>query len=175
MALLRGINVGGKNRLPMKDLVALFEDAGAEDVQTYIQSGNVVYRASASLAKRIPAVIGEALAEEAGLEIPVVTRTARELKAVAEGNPFLRQGVDLGVLHVGFLSGKPTAARVKSLEPDRSPPDAFEVRGREIYMRCPNGMARTKLTTAYFDSRLRLVTTVRNWRTVLKLVALSGG
>jgi uncharacterized protein (DUF1697 family) len=175
VALLRGINVGGKNKLPMKELAAIFTDAGASDVLTYIQSGNVVFRASAALARRLPAVVATAISKRFGFEVPVLMRTAGELRKVASENPFLRAGADVGMLHVAFLTSKPGTAQVDSLDADRSSPDEFELRGREIYLYCPNGIARTKLTNAYFDSKLATTSTVRNWKTVLKLVELSGG
>jgi len=175
IALLRGINVGGRNKLPMKDLVAMFTDAGCDGVRTYIQSGNVVFSAKRALARRVPALITQAIADRLGLRVPLVMRTAAELEKVVAGNPFLRAGADPKKLHVAFLAKQPTAARVATLQPDRSPPDEFSVRGREIYLHCPNGVARTKLTNAYFDARLTTTTTVRNWNTVLKLCELAGG
>src|SRR3990172_4148776 len=108
VALLRGIDVGGKNRLPMKDLVAVFGRAGCRDVRTYIQSGNVVFRADRALAPRIPVAIAQAIADRFGLRVPVVTRTAVELCAVARGNPFLKPDADPGALHVAFLADRPT-------------------------------------------------------------------
>jgi len=173
VALLRGINVGGKNRLPMKSLSALFTDARCTDVQTYVQSGNVTFGATPSLARRIPAVIENAIADQFGLRVPIVTRTAAELHAAAKGNPFVSDETDTGTLHVAFLAAEPTPAQVAALDPDRSPPVEFAVRGREIYLRLPNGVARSKLTNAYFDSRLGTTSTLRNWRTVLKLVELT--
>ena len=127
MALLRGINLAGKNRIPMKDLAALFEGEGCGSVATYIQSGNVVFEASPALARRIPTLVEKAILERFGYRVPVVTRTGGELRKVVRGNPFLRGGADAGTLHVAFLAGAPAAAKVKSLDPDRSPPDA--VRG----------------------------------------------
>ena len=174
VALLRGINVGGKNRLSMKDLVAIFAEAGCDDVQTYIQSGNVVFRAAEAHASRIPARITTAISGRLGFRAPVVMRTAGELRTIARGNPFLRAGADPDALHVMFLSDRPPPRKVAALDPKRSPPDEFEVRGREIYLRCPNGVARTKLTNAYFDTKLSTTSTMRNWRTVLKLVELAG-
>jgi len=174
VALLRGINLAGKNRLRMKDLAALFTDAGCGSVATYIQSGNVVFAASPVLARRIPALIEKAISNDFGFRVPVVTRTGRELRRIVRGNPFLKAGADAETLHVAFLAGTPAAARAKALDPDRSPPDAFSVRGREIYLHCPNGFARTKLTNAYFDSKLGTTSTVRNWRTVETLLELTG-
>jgi uncharacterized protein (DUF1697 family) len=173
VALLRGINVGGKNRLPMQSLSALFTDAGCTDVQTYVRSGNVIFGATSSLARRIPAAIQKAIAVQFGLTIPVVTRTAAELRDAAKHNPFLPKESDTETLHIAFLAGRPTPAKVATLDPDRSPPDEFAVRGREIYLWLPNGVARTKLTNAFFDSRLGTTSTLRNWRTVLKLVELT--
>ena len=174
-ALLRGINVGGKNRLPMKDLAAMFDAAGCGSVSTYIQSGNVLFEASPALARRIPALVGKAISDRFGYRVPVVLRSAVELRRIARGNPFLKAGADLDELHVVFLSDSPSAAMGRALDPDRSPPDEFALRGREIYLRCPNGYGRSKLTNAYFDSKLSTTSTVRNWRTVVKLLELSRG
>jgi uncharacterized protein (DUF1697 family) len=173
VALLRGINVGGKNLLPMKDLVALFRAAGCTDVASYIQSGNVIFRAAPALAGRVATLVTKAVADRFRFHVPVVVRTAEDIRHVSEGNPLLRAGADPEKLHVAFLADLPTAAQVAGLDLDRSPPDRFEVRGREIYLHCPNGMARTKLTNQYFDSKLATTSTVRNWRTVLKLCELS--
>ncbi len=174
VALLRGINLAGKNRLPMKDLAAMFTDAGCGSVVTYIQSGNVVFVASAALARRIPTIIEKAISDSFGYQVPMVIRTRGELLQIARANPFLRAGAEPGTLHVAFLAGSPAAAKVKALDPDRSPPDAFAVRGREIYLHCPNGFGRSKLTNAYFDSKLGTTSTVRNWKTVETLVELTG-
>jgi len=173
VALLRGINVGGKNGLPMQSLRALFADAGCSDVRTYIQSGNVIFRASPSLARRIPAVIEQAISDQFGLRVPVVTRTTAGLRDVVIGNPFLPRATDTATLHVAFLGAKPTEAQVATLDPNRSPPDEFAVRGREIYLRLPNGVGRSKLTNAYLDSKLGTTSTLRNWRTVLRLAELA--
>jgi len=174
VALLRGINVGGKNKLAMKRLAALVEEAGGADVRTYIQSGNVVFACPSAVARRLPRALAEALAREVGTEIAVVTRTADELRRAARGHPLDGPGVDPKELHVGFLADRPARARAGSLDPDRSRRDTFTVRGRELYLRFPNGAGRTKLTTAYLERTLGTVCTVRNWRTVQKLRELVG-
>ena len=175
VALLRGINLAGRNRLPMKDLAAMFSNAGCESVATYIQSGNVVFRASPALARGIPERIEKAISKSFGYQVPVVTRTGAEMRRIVRANPFLRSGADEAFLHVAFLDARPVAARVRALDPDRSPPDVFAVRGREIYLHCPNGYGRSKLTNGYFDSKLAATSTVRNWRTVLELLELASG
>ena len=175
VALLRGINVGGKNKLLMRDLAAIFSEAGCDEVRTYIQSGNVVFRAGPLLAGRVPDLVCEAIAARFGYRVPVLTRTAGELAAILGANPFLGRGAEVGQLHVGFLADRPEAAAVDALDPHRSPPDEFAVVGREVYSYCPQGLARTKLTTRYFESKLSTTMTARNWKTVLKLHELTGG
>ena len=174
IGLLRAINVGGTKKLLMAELRAMFEAAGCTDVRTYIQSGNVVFRAEPALAERIPALIEAEIAAAKGFQVPVVTRTAAELSAIVSGNPFLAVGADPARLHVGFLAGEPSAARIAELDPDRSPSDAFKVRGREVYLHSPNGTARSRLTVDYFDRVLGTTITIRNWRTVGKLLDMAG-
>jgi uncharacterized protein (DUF1697 family) len=99
-------------------------------------------------------------------------RTADELKKVISNNPFLKAGVAEKELHVMFLADAPDASHIRTLDPDRSPPDTYQVRGREIYLRLPNGMGRSKLSNQYFDSKLATVSTARNWRTVTTLLEL---
>ena len=173
VALLRGINVGGKNKMPMKDLAAMFADAGFSDVRTYIQSGNVVFRADPTPGEDIPSLISASISDRFGLQIPVVIRTAHEFRAIVEANPFANHTDEPDKLHVAFLSDLPNPANVDALDPDRSPPDEFAVVGREVYLHCPNGMARTRLTNAYFDSTLAATSTMRNWKTVMKLLELA--
>lgn len=169
VALLRGINLG-RRRIPMKDLARIFEEAGCADVRTYIQSGNVVYRAGAALARRIPDLVQAAIAEGYGFDAPVVTRTAAEIAAIVRANPYAdKAAAEPKSVHVAFLKDRPVARAVSALDPDRSPPDSFVVRGREIYLHYPNGAGRSKLTNPWFDARLRTVSTSRNWRTVTTL------
>jgi len=174
VALLRGINVGGKNKLPMKELVTLFEGLGFKDVRSYIQSGNVIFGGSAAAAKKAPDLVTAGIKKRWGYDIPVVTRTAAELIAAVKRNPFVRHA-EPAHLSIAFLATKPSAARVAALDPDRSPGDHFEVLGREVHLHAPNGAAGSKLTNQYFDSKLSTISTARNWRTVHKLIELAGG
>jgi uncharacterized protein (DUF1697 family) len=169
-ALLRGINVGGKNMLPMAKLVELFATAGCKNVETYIQSGNVVFDASASVAKHAPGAVSEAIERQFGYKVPMALRSGAEMAGIIRGNPFLAQGAAERELYVYFQTGEPAAAE---LDARRSPPDEFELRGREIYLRLPNGAGRTKLTNAYFDAQLKTACTARNWATVLRLAAMT--
>jgi len=170
VALLRGINVGGKNIVSMKDLAALFTAAGCRDVTTYIQSGNVIFTAPAPVLKKLPAAISNAYG------VPAVIRSQEELAAAVRGNLYLAEGVDPidpKTLHIMFLAGRPSASAVAALEPDRSPPCRFHVKGQDIYLHLPSGVAKTKITNAWIDSKLSTVSTMRNWTTVLKLLELT--
>ena len=175
VALLRGINVGGHNKLPMKELSALFEKAECHSVRTYIQSGNVIFDPGTQDPASLPSRITDLITERFGYQIPVVLRSAQELKTVVENNPFAAEDFDPKTLLVAFLAQKPTADAVAGLDPDRSPPDRFVVRGQEIYVNYPDGVRRSKLTNAYFDSKLGTISTARNWRTTLKLLELAQG
>jgi uncharacterized protein (DUF1697 family) len=171
VALLRGINVGGNNLLPMKDLARMFANAGCSDVRTYIQSGNVIFEKPAG-ADKLATVIAGNIEKRFGFRIPVILRTSEQLRNALRGNPFLAAGVDPKMLYLYFLADAPNAGAIAGLDLARFAPDVFHVRGQEIYLHLPNGMARTKLTNAYFDSKLSTVCTARNWATVSKLAAM---
>ena len=172
VALLRGVNVGGKNKLPMKELTTIFLEAGCKNVKTYIQSGNVVFEAELALAARIPGEVEAAILRRLGYEARLTLRSAAELAAVIESNPFLDRG-DSKALHVAFLATAPAPERIAALDPNRSPSDELAVRGREIYLFCPNGLGRSKLSNAWLDSKLETMSTFRNWNTVQKLLAMA--
>ena len=172
-ALLRGVNVGGANKLAMSDLRAIFESAGCLQVQTIIQSGNVVFCAEDKVAKGLGDAITKQVEKRFGLKVPVVLRSAAELEAVIGANLYLNAGAAEEMLHVSFLADRPSADLVAGLDAARSAPDEFAVVGRDIYMKLVTGAAKTKLTNAYFDSKLKTVSTMRNWRTVLKLAEMT--
>lgn len=172
VALLRGINVGGKNKLPMKALGELFNGAGCRGVRTYIQSGNVVFDATAALARAVPDRIGGEIERAFGHRPPIVLRSRQEMQIVSSTNPFLLRGEDESLAYVAFLADEPTEERIRSLDPLRSAPDEFAVQGREIFLHLPGGVADSKLTNTYFDAKLATVSTARNWRTVQKLLEM---
>ena len=118
----------------MKGLAKLFVAAGCAEVRTYIQSGNVVFRASDAAAARIGAAVTAAIEKRFGLAVPVVVRSAAELREVVRNNPFIGKGDD-GALFVSFLADRPDRGKVASLDPKRSPPDQFLVRGGEVYLK----------------------------------------
>jgi uncharacterized protein (DUF1697 family) len=156
----------------MKELAELFLQVGCSEVKTFIQSGNVLFNAPAKVARKIAATLPEQIEKRFGHRPPLVIRTAEQLAMVAGNNPFLAAGAAEDMVHVMFLADTPDAARVEGLDAARSLPDAFAVRGADIYLHLPNGVAKTKLSNAYFDSKLATISTGRNWRTVLSLLAM---
>jgi uncharacterized protein (DUF1697 family) len=153
----------------------MFTAAGCAAVRTFIASGNVVFRASPSLAGRLPRLLPARIEQHFGHRPPVILRSAEQLNETIRANPFLKAGESEENLYILFLADEPACELVQKLDPARSPPDTFEVRGKEVYMRLLTGAAHTKLTNAYFDSKLSTVSTGRNWRTVLKLRDLMEG
>jgi uncharacterized protein (DUF1697 family) len=172
VALLRGINVGGKHSLPMQQLTEIFAEAKCADVRTYIQSGNVIFSASTAVIEGISECIAKKIEQRFGFVSPVILRTTEQMAQAVRDNPFVRAGLPQQTLYAYFLADLPTADAIKNLDPKRSAPDAFRVLDRQVYLHLPNGMARTKLTNAYFDSKLSTVSTARNWATVLALLQM---
>jgi uncharacterized protein (DUF1697 family) len=173
VALLRGINLGARNKVGMADLRALFEALGHENVATYVQSGNVVFKSAVRSAAELNGRIEERIARDLGLTVTVLIRTKAELGKVAAGNPLAKDAADTAHLHVTFLADAPERARVRDLEDAYDGPDAFRVVGREVYLCCPNGYGRSKLSNAFLEKRLGTVATTRNWKTVSKLAELA--
>lgn len=173
VALLRGLNVGGKNRLAMTDLAGAFTACGCSNVSTFIQSGNVIFDASSAVYDALRSDVPARISKLHGLAAPVVLRSHDELARVPTENPFADRPLDDKLFNVLFLADAPTAAAAKSLDPARSPGDEYRLVGREIYLWLPGGVARSKLTNAYFDRALGTITTGRNWRTIRKLIELS--
>ena len=130
VALLQGINVGPHRQMAMRDLVAVCDDLGYDDVQTYLRSGNVVFRASRGSAGRIAGALEAAIAERFGFDVTTLIRTPGELERIVAGNPFVERGAQIDRLHVTFLQEKPTKAAVEAIDPDEGRGDEFEVVGR---------------------------------------------
>ena len=173
IAMLRGINVGGHKKVLMADLRKSCEALGFEQVQTYVQSGNVIFKARGS-ADALSKKMEEMILEDFGFEVSVMSRSAAEMEKIRAANPFLkRAGADLTKLHVTFLSSAPPPGAVKKIEAFAAPPEEFQCKEREIYLYLPNGFGRSKLATAPFERLLGVRATARNWNTVTKLCEMS--
>ncbi|MCP3063685.1 DUF1697 domain-containing protein [Myxococcus sp. K38C18041901] len=171
--LLRGVNVGTKNSLPMAELREMLSKLGCVDVKTYVQSGNAVFTTKLGAAALTKA-IEDALARFMGRPIATTLRTLKQLQAVVDGNPFADVATNPSYLCVTFLSHAPTKAELSSLHDQDWTPELFEVAGKEIYTWYPNGQGRSPLAVALGKLSLRGTATTRNWNTVLKVLALLG-
>lgn len=174
ICLLRGINVSGKNKLAMKDLKAACEKLGLKDVTTYIQSGNVVFRHPGfKTTGEAGQMIRNAIQKNFGLEVPVLVLTAEEFVQSVKNNPFLAEkNVETEKLHITFLSDIPADALSEKLKQYDYPPDRYITDGTTIYLYTPGGYGNTKLSNNFFESKLKVTATTRNWKTVNELVRM---
>ncbi|MEY2416263.1 MAG: hypothetical protein QOH53_1597 [Ilumatobacteraceae bacterium] len=172
VVLLRGVNVGGANRLAMADLKDVVTVLGHTEVSTYIQSGNVVLRSDRKDRAAMADEICAGIQAKSGLSVAAVLRTPKELRASLAANPF-KEVPDGARTLITYLAGTPAAADVARLETDRFLPDQFVVMGSELYGLYPNGAGRSKMTLDYFEKRLHVHGTSRNLNTVAKLIELS--
>lgn len=169
VALLRGVNVGGGNRLPMADFRDSVEALGYADVTTYIQSGNVVFRTDESETEIVERLRG-VLSDRHGLAVPVVVRSGDELAGVVARHPFAGDRLDPKLLHVAFLDRAPDPA--DGPDEDRWSPDRWALVGRELYLAYPGGSARSKMTIEQFERSWGVTATARNLNTVAKLAEM---
>lgn len=172
VALLRGINVGGHNKLPMADLRAIAVDSGLTDVGTYIQSGNVL-----GISRKSPARVGsdlhDAILASSGLDVRIAVRSAADLDSIVGENPFLERATEDKQLHVVFLFARGSAKQIAGVDEAAYAPDEVALRGSNAYLFTPNGLGRAKIATESMMRRLGIEGTARNWRTVTKLAAMA--
>ncbi|SNY24492.1 DUF1697 domain-containing protein [Paractinoplanes atraurantiacus] len=173
VALLRGINVAGNTRVSMDGLRKVFADLGHEDVKTYLQTGNIVFTAGGKAAQ-IAAELEKKVAADLGVSPTVLLRTVAEMSAVLDANPYLDDESDHTKLHVTFLAEKPDAKHRDALTRPDGETAEFQLRGREVFLHCPNGYGRTKLNNSFIEKKLGVRATTRNWKTVAKLCELAG-
>jgi uncharacterized protein (DUF1697 family) len=170
VSMLRAVNVGGTSRIKMEPLRAAYEGLGFKDVRTLLQSGNVLFRSSVRDPRQLAKRIKQELERKFGLQIEVVIRTLPELERIFERGPVLSPRADPAKLLVMFLAGAPDAPGQARLVKAHKGPEMLEVRGPEVYLYYPEGVGRSKLTTAVLESHLGAVGTARNWNTLTKLV-----
>ena len=174
ISILRGINVSGQKKILMADLKSLFESLKFSDVNTYIQSGNVSFKANEKLSDILLAEkIEKAIYKKYSFEVPVIIRNEGELKKITSSNPFLKEkGIDIKKLHVTFLSQIPGEAEIKNIAGVDYSPDRFVITGKEIYLHIPESYGETKLSNNFFEKKLKVKATTRNWNTVNKLLEM---
>jgi uncharacterized protein (DUF1697 family) len=173
VSLLRGINVGGHKKIRMAELRALYASLGFDPVQSYIQSGNVVFGGGRGTAAELARTLEQAIAGRFGFDVPVILRTAAELERVVRDNPFLAEGADPARLHVTFLAQAPSARVAADFAAYRVGPDELRLVGREAYLHCPGGLGTSKLTPTFMERALGSASTTRNWNTVNKALEMA--
>ncbi|MEU9152562.1 DUF1697 domain-containing protein [Streptomyces sp. NPDC048417] len=174
-ALLRGINVGGRKKLPMAELRALMTGLGHESVVTYLQSGQAVFATAHGDAESLAAELTEAIEERFGFSVDVLVRDHAYLTAIAEACPFPAAELEARQLHVTYFSAPVTPERFAGLDPAAHLPEDFRLGDRALYLYAPDGLGRSKLAEALSRPRINkgLIATTRNWNTVVKLVELT--
>jgi uncharacterized protein (DUF1697 family) len=174
VALFRGINVGGNNVLPMKDLVAQLENIGSQNVKTYIQSGNAVFQHKEEKASLLSNKIRAPIKKSHGFEPQVLLLKPEEVERAIESNPFPNAESEPKTLHVHFLASMPTNPDLGALENLKSERERFALKDGVFYLHAPDGIGRSKLA-ANTETSLGVAITSRNWRTVCKVMAKQNG
>jgi uncharacterized protein (DUF1697 family) len=172
IAFFRGINVGGNNKLPMKELAALLAGEGLSDVATYIQSGNAVFRSARATAASLEKRIGAAVAKQHGFQPRVLVLSVAELEQAIAANPFPQADEDPKRLHLFFLAQKPSSAKLDALEKLKADSEAFALIDKVFYLYTPEGFGVSKLAERA-EKHLGVDATARNWRTVGKVLEMA--
>lgn len=169
IAIIRGINVGGHHKVNMKELREAMEKNKFKDVRTYIQSGNIVFRSALKKIESIETSLSKLLKATFDVNVPVIVRDEKEWKRTIKRNPFLGRTEDLTKLLVTFLSEMPSAELVKSTALINFAHDEFFIDGKDVYLYCKDGYGKTDIPNTFFEKKLKVTGTTRNWKTVLEL------
>lgn len=165
--MLRGINVAGQKKVSMEELKKLYESLGFKIVQTYIQSGNVIFQFHDTNVSKLQKIIERKIKQSLGFDVLVLIRTKNEFQILIENTPFLNK--DIGKLHITFLSYAPIHVPLEEINKIKDKSEEFSISNREIYLFCPNGYGKSKLSNNFLERKLKVSATTRNWRTVTKL------
>jgi uncharacterized protein (DUF1697 family) len=174
--LLRGINVSGQKLIKMDALKTMYRQLDFQNTETYLQSGNVIFRDGHSDPSALAATISSKIQEQFGFEVPVIVLNVDDLKAIIEANPFkddLR--MDRQFLHVTFLASDPKKIDLELIESKKSPGEEIALIKKAVYLYYPDGYGRTKLTNNFMETKLRVGATTRNWKTVNELLKIALG
>lgn len=171
IVLLRGINVSGARKVPMADLKKACQQAGFQNVQTYIQSGNVVFDSGETNKQILETKIQELITETFGFnDVPVIVRTAEEWAESIARNPFLKEEkVEIKKLYLTFLKELPSSENVEKISQPEFYSDRFQVVEKDVFVCYGNDYSQTKITNDFFEKKLKVAATTRNWNTVMKL------
>lgn len=173
LALLRGINVSGHNMIKMDALKTLLENVGFQNVQTYIQSGNVFVETNEEHGASIGFTIKQEIFKKFGHDVPVIVIGKNDLEMCFKNNPFLKeQNVDTKKLYVAFISKELTSSAINELKISQFKPDEAVIDGNKIYIKYDIGAGKTRLDQKYIEKKLNVTATIRNWNTVCKLLEI---
>jgi uncharacterized protein (DUF1697 family) len=174
ISMLRGVNVGGHNKIKMDALRALYESLKLRDAQTYVQSGNVIFRTDERDMTRLARRIEDGIEKKFGFRPDVILRTTAEMRGVVAKNPFAsRRGIEPGKLLVSFLASDPGEEGREKVRQMKCDPEELRIEGREVYIYFPNGMGRSKLPWAGLDKILKTPATGRNSNSVTKMLEMA--
>ena len=175
ISILRGINVAGKKKIKMADLKTLYENSGFEDVSTYIQSGNVIFTSNETSKSSIKSKLENAITQEYGFYVPIYICTHEKMKNIFENSPFIESGDEENgtKVLVTFLASIPTQVDIDKVMTYIKEPEKLVITKDVVYLYCPNGYGKSNLSNNFLESKLKVVATTRNWKTVKKLCEIS--
>lgn len=173
IALLRGINVNGQKKIKMPDLKLLFEEMGFQDVETYIQSGNVIFSSKEKSSEKLEQKISSTIKRKFGFEVQVMVLTPEEIEYVLKNNPFIKKKKDNEKLYVTFLAKSPSDENINKLYATDYSPEEYIIDGSYIYLFVPNGYGKAKLNNNLFENKLKVFGTTRNLKTIKALFELT--
>lgn len=174
ISILRGINVSGHHIIKMEALRQLYTDIGFVNIETYIQSGNVVFQFKKTEANLLESKIKKAITNKLKFDVPILVKELSEFKQIVENNPFiLNKAIDLAHLHITFLSAKPTQDNFAALIAGNYLPDELKLIEKAIYLHCPKGYGNSKLTNSFLEKKLGVIATTRNWKTANQLIHIA--
>jgi len=174
ISILRGINVSGQKLIKMDALRKSYGNMGFQNVKTYLQSGNVIFTCNHFEIKDLEQKISRQIEQDFGFEVPVIVLTIEKLKQVIENNPFLNDPkIDESFLHVTFLASKPVQSDYKTIEDKKQNGEEISISNTTVYLFCPNGYGRTKLTNNFLEAKLKVGATTRNWKTTNELYKIA--
>lgn len=174
ISILRGINVSGQKSIKMADLKAMYEKLGFSNVKTYVQSGNVIFQSKEEKTEILELKINGQIKAEFGFEVPVIVMNINQLKTIIESNPLKNvPEKEEKFLHITFLSSVPEIINEESIFSKRAGEEEIVISSNAVYLYCPHGYGTSKLTNSYFEKKLNVTATTRNWKTANELLKLA--
>jgi len=174
ISILRGINVSGQKLVIMDALKNMYEKLRFENIQTYVQSGNVIFSSEQNDVKNLELTISTQIKSDFGFEVPVIVLNVETLKTIIEDNPFTKDtSKDISFLHVTILAENTILFDKESILDKKQSNEEIEFTSRAIYLYCPNGYGKTRLNNNFLETKLKVSATTRNWKTTTELLKLA--